>query len=179
MRGLLFLVLLVLVASDVAGKNPANPVGFKLPSVAGTSLAGETVRFPEDLAGRPAVLLVAYRRGTQPDVDLWMAFLKAKHPEVVFYEVPTITGVAWRAMQGWIDGGMRGGVPKANWPRVVTLYGDAPILKEFLGDHGGYTTHVTVLDPGGKVVWFHASGYSGEASVRFGEALLRMGAATP
>lgn len=174
MRGLLFLVLLMLVASDVAGKNPASPVGWKLPSVVGTSLAGETVRFPEDLAGKPAVLLVAYRRGTQPDVDLWMAFLKEKHPEVVFYEVPTITGVAWRAMQGWIDRGMRGGVPEENWPRVVTLYGDAPILKDSLGDCGGYTTHVTVLDPGGKVAWFHSSGYSDEGAVSLDAALRGM-----
>lgn len=174
MRGLLFIALLVLVTAEIGGKAPSNPVGSVLPSVVGSSLDGREVRFPEDLAGKPAVLLVAYRRGTQADVDRWMAFLKAKHPDIAFYEVPTITGVVWRAMQGWIDGGMRGGVPKENWARVVTLYGDAHILKGFLGDHGGFTTHVTAANPEGKVVWFHADGYSDAAAISLDAALRGM-----
>lgn len=163
-RGLLLIALFILISAEIGGNVPASPIGSRLPSVSGNSLEGSKIRFPEDLAGRPAVLLVAYRRGTQPDIDRWMDFLTTNHPGVTFYEVPTITGVVWKAVSGWIDGGMRGGVPKENWPRVVTLYEDASILKGFLGDHGGYHTHVIVLDGAGTVAWFHAAGYSDGAA---------------
>lgn len=44
-------------------------VGKGFPWVAGTTLPGSRVRFPDDLTGAPALLLVAYRRGAQSDVD--------------------------------------------------------------------------------------------------------------
>jgi hypothetical protein len=170
-RGLLLVALFILITAEIGGRLPANPVGSRLPSVSGHSLDGGKVRFPEDLEGKPAVLFVAYRRGTQPDIDRWMVFLKATHPGVTFFEVPTITGVIWKTVSGWIDGGMRGGVPKENWPHVVTLYEDAHVLKGFLGDHGGLTTHAVLLDKAGTVAWFHASGYSDEGAASLDEAL--------
>jgi hypothetical protein len=136
-----------------------------LPSVRGTSLAGETVRFPQDLAGEPAVLLVAYRRGTQDDVDRWMDFLAKASPGLTLYELPTIANPVWRPLSGWIDSGMRGGVPRVKWGAVVTLYEDAPLLRDFLGDRGGHTTHVVLLDRDGRVAWFDAGGFT-EGSAR-------------
>lgn len=147
------------------------PVGRILPTVAGHALSRERVVFPEDLAGRPAVLLVAYRRGTQGDVDRWTSFLEAKAPRLIRYEVPTISSALWRPMAGWIDSGMRGGVPKAAWSSVVTLYDDASKLRDFLGDYGGYTTHVVLLDRAGKVAWFNAGGFNDRAAASLLEAL--------
>lgn len=151
------------------------PLGKKLPSVAGNSLAGGEVRFPEDLAGRPAVLLVAYRRGTQPDVDRWMAFVGKEAPGVALFEVPTIPNPVWRPVSGWIDSGMRGGVPRVKWGAVVTLYGDAPLLRDFLGDRGGYTTHVVLLDREGRVAWFDAGGFTEESARALAGAIRALG----
>jgi hypothetical protein len=149
---------LAIVASSSAAAE--SPLGLQLPSVEGRSLEGRAVRFPDHLRGRAAVLLVAYRRGTQADVDLWTALLDRKAPSVPWYELPTIASPLWRPLQGWIDGGMRRGVPQPRWGRVVTLYDDAPTLAGFLGDHGGLTTHVVLLDPSGRVRWFDAAGFS-------------------
>ncbi len=139
-------------------------VGRIFPSVTGRSLAGESVRIPEAFAGAPVVLLVAYRRGTQADTDRWIEMLRRDCPAVRFLEVPTIPNVVWRPLAGWIDNGMRRGVPQAMWPSVVTIYQDGGAVRELLGDEGGLTTHVTVLDAAGRVAWLHAKGYDPEAA---------------
>ena len=55
---------------------------------------------------------------------------------------------------------MRSGVPRNKWPRVVTIYDDAPKLRDFLGDSGQDLTHVAVLDRKDTVVWFNSEGFS-------------------
>jgi len=155
----------------------AGPLGERLPSVRGTSLARAEIRLPEDLAGAPAVLLVAYRRQTQADVDRWVAALDRLAPGVTALEVPTITSPVWRPLQGWIDGGMRRGVPAEAWGRVVTLYDEAPRLAAFLGERRGAVTHVVLLDAAGTVAFFHAEGYSEEAAAQLAGVIGDLGAA--
>ena len=148
----------------------AGPVGQRLPSVHGTSLARAEVRLPEDLAGAPAVLLVAYRRQTQADVDRWLAALDRLAPDVVALEVPTITNPIWRPLQGWIDGGMRGGVPPGLWAHVVTLYEDGGRARAFIGDGGGWRTQIVLLDAAGSVAFHDNGGFSEEAADRLAAA---------
>ena len=137
-----------------------NPIGKRLPSVSGKTLAGVIVHFPEDVAGTASILFVAYRRGTQDDTDKWVALLQAQTTDVEWYEVPTIASMVWRSLAGWIDSGMRSGVSKDKWSRVVTIYDDAPKLRDFLGDSRQDLTHVVVLDRKGTVVWFNSEGFS-------------------
>ena len=121
------------------------------------------------------MLLVAYRRDTQEDVDRWLQFLANDWPRVTRYEVPTVAGVIWRPLAGWIDSGMRGGVPENKWSSVVTMYGgDATRLRDFLGDYGGPSAHVVVLDANGVVAWFNAEGYSDERAREFSGVLRRL-----
>lgn len=152
---------------------PMTPLNKKLPAVTGTNLAGERVSLPDDLMGKPAVLLVAYRRGTQADVDQWISLIEEAMPGLAFLEVPAISNPVWRPLQGWIDGGMRRGVPQARWHQVVTLYDDAPILKNFLGDYGSYHTHVALLDGSGLVRWFYAGGFNHAAAEELSRAVSR------
>lgn len=153
----------------------SSPLLQRLPSVEGSSLSRQRIRLPEHVAGKPAVLLVAYRRGAQEDVDRWMSFLANNWPQVPLYEVPTIAGALWRPLAGWIDSGMRGGVPDDKWSSVVTLYGeDAARLRDFLGDQRGYSTSVVVLDAKGQVVWLNAEGYSDERGRELSEILRRL-----
>ena len=139
-------------------------VGRRFPAVTGRALSGEAVRVPEDLAGVPALLLCAYRRGTQADVDRWAAFATRELPELAVYELPIIPARLWRPLQGWIDGGMRGGVPPAQWARVVTLYEDGAPARAFIGDGGGLRTQVVLLDAAGVVAFHDAGGFSEEAA---------------
>ena len=178
-RALALAATLAAAGGSAAGGGAASPVGTRLPSVAGEALDGTVFRLPEDLGGAGAVLLVAYRRQTQSDVDRWREVLEREAPAVRWLEVPTIANPVWRPFAGWIDGGMRGGVPRELWGKVVTLYRDAPRLREFLGDRGGYTTHVVVLDGAGTVVWFDPQGFTEEGAAGLLRALAALAAAGP
>lgn len=176
MEKIVFLTMvgLALILTSSYAAEP-SPLGKRLPSVKGEALSRTTVCFPEDTAGSPAILMVAYRRGTQADVDRWTAFLQDRAPRTVRYEVPTIASILWRPLAGWIDSGMRGGVPQEAWSSVVTLYEDAPKLRDFLGDYGGTTTHLVLLDREGNVAWFNAGGFSERAGASLLEALENLG----
>ena len=137
-----------------------SPVGRRFPSVGGTALSGEDVRFPDDTAGAPAVLLVAYQRTAQDDVSSWLEFLESHEPDLTVYEVPTIPALAYRPWAGWIDNGMRKGVPRTLWPRVVTLYGEGGPVRDFLGGSRFVGASVVLLDADGVVRWFGAQGFT-------------------
>ena len=146
-------------------------LGRRFPSVSGRALSGDVVRFPEDLAGAPALLLCAYRRGTQADADRWAAFVERRFPDLATYELPIIPSPLWRPLQGWIDGGMRGGVPPSLWSTTVTLYGQGATAREFIGDSGGLRTQVVLLDPTGVVVFHDAGGFSEEGAAALAAAV--------
>jgi hypothetical protein len=154
-------------------------VGRRFPSVRGKALSGEPVHLPEDLFGAPALLLCAYRRGTQADVDRWVAFGRARLPaDLRTLEVPIIPAVVWRPLRGWIDGGMRGGVPKAQWASVVTVYDEnARAARDFIGGGGEYAAQVLLLDAEGAVRCHEAGGYTDPAALRLAEALAGLQAA--
>jgi hypothetical protein len=148
-----------------------SPVGRPFPSVLGTALSGKPVRLPGDLGGVPAVLLVAYQRAAQMDVDRWRSFLEKDAPGLAVYEVPTIPQAVWRWLAGWIDGGMRSGVPRELWPHVVTLYDEGAPVLDLLGDRGNLFAHVVLLDAEGVVRWFDASAFSAAKGASLVETL--------
>jgi hypothetical protein len=137
----------------------ARTVGRRFPEACGTTLAGKRLCLPDDVAGAPAVLLVAYQRVTQEDIDAWMAFLHREAPHLAVYEVPTIPAPAYRLWSGWIDAGMRKGVPQELWSNVLTLYAEGAPVRDFLGNADKYSADVVLLDAGGVVRWFDDSGF--------------------
>ena len=146
-------------------------LGRRFPSVAGQALSGETVRIPEDLLGAPALLLCAYRRGTQADVDRWAAFAGRQSPWLAVYELPIIPSVVWRPFQGMIDGGMRGGMPRRQWSSVVTLYEQGGKARAFLGDGGGLRAIVVLLDADGVVTFCENGGFREDGARALTQAL--------
>jgi|LakMenEpi05Aug10_1017310.scaffolds.fasta_scaffold00035_5 hypothetical protein len=155
------LSLLSLLAGCSSTKPNRVPVGEGFPVVKGKSLSGESTELPTALAGKPAVLLVGYVQGTQFDLDRWvMGLMQAKTP-VRILEVPTIDSLVPSVISGWIDSGMRSGIPSEDWPAVVTVYGsEAGKITAFTGEQSPRNTRVLLLDAQGKVVWFHDRGYS-------------------
>lgn len=153
--------LLSLLAGCSSTKPNRLPVGESFPAVKGKSLSGEATELPTALAGKPAVLLVGYVQGTQFDLDRWvMGLMQAKTP-VRILEVPTIDGLVPTMISGWIDSGMRSGIPSEDWPAVVTVYGsDAGKITAFTGEESPRNTRVLLLDSTGKVAWFHDRGFS-------------------
>lgn len=161
-------------ASTIAN---VDPTGSKFPRVRGEALSGEERTLPDDLAGAPAVLLVGYVQGAQFDLDRWLvALAQAKTPAKIV-EVPTIEGLVPTAISGWIDGGMRSGIPSEDWGSVVTVYGkDAASIVERTGNESPRNARVLVLDAQGVVAWFHDRGFSASKFVEL-DALVRSVAA--
>jgi hypothetical protein len=137
-----------------------DPTGEVFPSVRGTALDDKEWRLPEDLAGAPVLILVGYEQDSQFDIDRWLLGLREAEVKVRVYEVPTIPGLAPRIFSGYIDAGMRSGIPSEDWGGVITLYGDASEVARFTGNDNRLPARVLLLDATGKVVFFHDRGYS-------------------
>jgi len=153
-----------------------DPVGERFPSVVGTALSGEDVRIPEDFAGSPALLIVGFEQESQFDLDRWLLGLSQAGvaTDVVVREVPTIPGMGPRMFSGFIDAGMRSGIPAEDWGAVVTVYGDADRITRFLGNEVPLPGRVVLLDRTGNVVFFHDDGYSVKTLQRLRDALSGM-----
>ncbi len=165
MRWLVFLVagcLVPLSASGCSGTYPArDPVGETFPVVVGQSLEQARVELPSDLLGAPAVLLIGYQQQAQFDLDRWLMGLLQAGVRGQVIEVPTIPALVPTLLSGWIDEGMRGGIPEEDWGAVVTLYGAAaePVAA-LTGTERGQVARIVILDAEGRILWFDDNGYS-------------------
>ncbi len=155
-----------------------NPTGEVFPSVRGTALDGVDVELPAVGKGAPLLLLVGYDQDAQFDLDRWLLGLSQAKVGVRAYEVPTIPGMAPRMFSGFIDSGMRRGIPEEDWGGVVTLYGEAAPVAKFTGNEDGLTGRVLLLDGDGRVVFFHDRGYSVGSLDKLQEALVALGPAS-
>lgn len=159
-----FVAALALMAGITAGCSTSyerrDPTGEAFPSVEGTALDDKSWRLPEDFAGKPTLVLVGYKQDSQFDIDRWLLGLSEAKVRVPFYEVPTIPGLAPRIFSGYIDSGMRSGIPSEDWGGVITLYADAAAVARFTGNENGLPARVLLLDAKGRVVFFHDRGYS-------------------
>ncbi len=157
-------LLLALAALTGACSSPVpnrDPLGEPFPGVRGSSLEGDEVELPGDLAGAPAVLLLGYVQDAQFDADRWLIGLLQAETPVRFLEVPTIPGFAPGLFAGSIDEGMRSGIPSEDWGGVVTLYrDDAARVVALTGNERPRNMRVVLLDAEGVVRWFHDRGFS-------------------
>ena len=135
-------------------------VGTSLPNFRGEALDDRVVKFPEEIRGRAHLLLVAYVQEAQFDVDRWvLGILQAKAPVNVL-ELPTIASLGARLAKGFINRGMQQGIPKEDWASVVTVYGDAEVLRSYVGEIPGNNACAMLVDSEGVVRWVHRNGYS-------------------
>lgn len=160
-RSFALLVVLSLFASCSSPAPRGVSLGEVFPTVTGESLAGDEVTFPDDVTGEPAVLIVAYVQDAQFDVDRWLLGLAQLDTPASIHEVPTIDGWLPTMFGGFIDDGMRRGIPEEDWRAVVTVYGDdAELITSWTGTDRPRNARVLLLDPDGRVAWFDDRGFS-------------------
>lgn len=159
-RGLVISLLFVAACGSAPVEPAPSPLGRSFPAVVGTSLSGDTVRLPQDFAGKPVLLLVGFVQNAQFDLDRWLFGLLQAGTPVAVREVPTIEGLVPGMFAGVIDEGMRGGIPSEDWGSVVTVYDDAEPIADLLGRAPTSNGRIVLLDASGVVVWFHDRGYS-------------------
>lgn len=178
MRLIFSLVLIASLTALVAcsSKQPAPEVvsGIQFPRVSGETLKGEVMVLPDDLKGRPAILIVGYVQKAQFDIDRWMLGILQAKLDVPVVEVPTIEGLIPELASRFIDSGMRGGIPKDDWSAVVPIYRDASRIVEVLGKENEKNAQVVLLDSQGKIAWFHNEGYSPRLVLQLKDTISQM-----
>jgi hypothetical protein len=145
--------------------------GPPLPRLEARDLLGAERVIPDDLPRTPVLVVLAFRREQQADVDAWVAAL----PGAPVIEVPVI-GRRWNAVRGFIDGGMRRGIGDEEvCARTWTVYTDVGAAMRPLGvrDQGRIAVAVSARD--GAVRAF-ARGRPGEDSLREVRAALGLSA---
>jgi hypothetical protein len=151
--------LTIMTGSD----NPAH----LFPSLSSQALSGETVSLPADCRGFVTLIAIAFQRGAQGMIESWYEPFSREfgdNPEVRFYEIPMIGSAYWRMISGWIDSGMRSGIPVIKHPYVVTFYGDVFPYRRDLGMEDPALAYMFLLDREGRIRW-KAMGYAGEEDV--------------
>lgn len=144
------------LAMAMSGIAFATDAPMVFPTVAGRDLEMRERALPAAFEGTRRLVLVAFQRWQQQEVDTWLgpaAKIAAGDADFRYYEVPTLgRGYSW--MRGFIDGGMRRGVPDpAARARTITLYLDkAPFLRELAISDEKHIT-VLLLDGHSRIVW--------------------------
>lgn len=115
---------------------------------------------PDKYLGKPTLLLIGYQQKTQFDIDRWILGALQSDIQAEIVEVPTIAGMMPQMVQGFINNGMRSGIPQNDWASVVTVYEDAPKIITALGNERPQSAYVVLLDKEGRMVWTSNIGYS-------------------
>lgn len=102
------------------------------PRVRGANLERRPFTLPEDFEGDRNLVLIAFRREQQFDIDTWVAVAKRlvhKHKGFRYYELPTISRSVPLA-RCWLDVAMRAGIPdQAAREATITLYLDKALFR--------------------------------------------------
>jgi hypothetical protein len=114
-------------------------------------LSGARRRLPDDLDG-PTVVILAFHRWQQGEVDAWIEELTEAGCPHPMLEVPTI-GTRYRWARSFIDGGMRSGIPDETVRRrTMTSYTDVRRVVHVLGYAGTEHVIVALVEPSGTVL---------------------------
>ena len=130
--------------------------GLVFPELAARDLEGRLRRLPDAFEGEQNLVVVAFLRRQQSDVDTWVAWfegVRATRPMLACYEIPMLA-TRWSPVRRFIDGGMAQAVRESEARRrTLTVYTDVRQVTRAL--EIGTTRVVTALlvDAVGRVLW--------------------------
>ena len=146
-----------------------NALG-QFPAVSGENLNGKRFDLPRNFEGALNLVVIAFQREQQRDVDGWMPFLKTlakDRDDVRIYELPTL-GRRYRIMRPIIDGGMRGGIPDSRVRAItITLYIDKAPFRRALEIPDEDHIYVIAVDREGRVHARAAGLFTAESGASF------------
>lgn len=140
----------------------------RLPRLSTRDLNGVRRTLPN---GRLAILLIAYERWQQLEVDSWIPALTAlerHHKDVSYFELPVV-GEMNAVGRRSLDFFMRRGIPDRHVrARTLTFYVDTAGFREPLGIPDEDHVAVVLVDADGLVLWrgYGAHSVSAERSLR-------------
>jgi hypothetical protein len=152
-------LLVSLIAGSKGGLGatlPDNSPRAHFPSVEASNLERRAFNLPADFEGERNLLLVAFEREQQKDVDTWLREMKrfeSLDPDFHYYELPTIQRPG-AFMRWFIDTGMRHGIPdrKAR-ERTITLYLEKKPFLDAMLITDQKKIYAFLVDREGSVLW--------------------------
>ena len=128
----------------------------RFPQLTSENLNGKKLNLPGDFEGDLNLLLIAFQQVQQIAVNSWLPEaeeLANRYPSFRYYELPTI-GKGYRLIRGFIDGGMRAGIPDpATRERTITLYVDKRDFMDALELPVDDTIYALLVNRQGDVIW--------------------------
>lgn len=138
------------------------------PVVQGMNLEGDKMILPQGLTGALNIVIVAFKREQQEDVDTWIKALEAyiqDNPKIKLYELPTLKTFNL-LMRFNINNGMRYGIPnKQSRKQTITLYIDKKSFKSRLLIPNEDHIQILLLNNAGKIFW-RASGLASQEKIK-------------
>ena len=158
--GLAIVMLLATTASPATGADSTRketmggPQGT-FPELKASNLQKKTLSLPGDFAGERNLLLIAFQRKQQENVDTWLREMKRfkSSPGFHYYELPTISKL--NPIARWfINRGMRSGIPDPEArARTITLYLDKAEFMNALNLPDENQIYAVLVDRVGRVHW--------------------------
>lgn len=126
------------------------------PRINGTNLEGDQLMIPQDLEGKKKLLVVAYKRKQQEDINTWLEAsteLLKKYPDFSVYEIPVLKKFNF-LMRFNINNGMRYGIgSKEQRERTITLYLDKEQFNSTLNIDSEDTIYAFLLNENNEIIW--------------------------
>lgn len=139
---------------------------MQFPQIQTKDLNGNIVNLPQDFKGKLNLILVAYERWHQKDVDSWVPLLdklEAKIADFCYYELPVVGEMGWFG-QKQLDFWMRTGIPdKDTRAKTLTLYISRHQFRQDLEITNKNHISLLLLDKEGRVIWRTLGAYTEES----------------
>ncbi len=147
---------------------------IQFPNVSGRNLQRQAVQFPQDFPAKYTVVLMAFWREQQNDVDTWLPFvnvLEKLYSDTAYVEFPVVYQMSPMG-QFFLNEGMRAGIPdqKAR-QRTTTLYLDKSSFLSKLQVQSQDQIQVLLVADDGRVLWRSRGRFSPEKGRALSRAL--------
>ncbi|MCX7020183.1 MAG: hypothetical protein WCK47_14240 [bacterium] len=132
--------------------------GFNVtfPALSASNLEGVRYELPGDFEGELNLLIIAFQRRHQEDVNTWLPFvreLRGHLPILHYYELPVISR-GNPVFRLWLDNAMKAGIPgKESRSSTITLHVDKPAFRAALDITDEDDICVILTDKLGHVLW--------------------------
>ncbi|NOU60921.1 hypothetical protein [Marinifilum caeruleilacunae] len=128
-------------------------VGDLFPTIEGELLSSKEIRLPDHCKGKISLLIVAFKRGTQPQIDTWTKPVMKEfsmYEDFRFIEIPMISNFySW--ISNYIDNGMRKGIVPSMHKNVMTYYGPLSDYYKYFDVDDKKQCYVFLLNREGKI----------------------------
>jgi hypothetical protein len=135
--------------SDIINMDRNKLVGLKFPAIKVETLSRNKIDLPN---GDVSIICIVFEQNSQSKVDTWTIPILEKYSNspIKYYEIPMISA-GYKIASGFIDNGMRGGVPKELHNNVATYYGKLEKYKTDLMMDDKSSCYLFLVDKNGII----------------------------